>query len=202
MNKIYKILISIVFSIIFVSCFSNNTQVTRFYLIELPSDTVKTERPDKPLINMHCEIENVDISPAYATYKIANRSASNSITYYQFHQWAVLPEENITRFIYNFHTIKNTFKGISDRYWKIEPELKLKTRLDYLEIAEIDSRFYMHMKVDFTIVRNKSEEILLTHNVEIRKELNKKSINLFAEEISLALYDELNKLNRKLVSIK
>jgi ABC-type uncharacterized transport system auxiliary subunit len=202
MNKNIKILVFIALTLIFVSCFSRRKQETKYYLIEIPSEKLVLDRPENPLTENYCEIENIDINPAYASYRIANRNSSNSLTYYRHHQWAVLPEEFIKRYIYNFFISNHTFKGTSERYWKIEPKYKLITNVEQLEVIEEDEKLYMHLNMVFKLINNNSEEILVIHNFDVKKELEEKKINLFAEEMSYLLYEELSKFNSKIISIE
>lgn len=199
MNRALKYITILFTSVILLTgCFGNDIELMKFYIIEIPHQYYDEATPEKPMIDKYCEIVTVDIDPSFAGFKIANRNATNKITYYQNHQWSVLPEDELTRFIYNYHDLKHTFKGISRRYWKLQPDLRFETYIDHMEISELNDKFMLHFKFKFSLIDNKNEEIVDEHRVDLHKELSEKSINAFAQAVSRHFYYELDKFNSKL----
>lgn len=183
------------------SCGSQKAVVNKYYVIEMPEEAVKdTIKDTSVIVNEYCEIEKTNIYPAFATRKIANRSKSNEIKYYAYHEWAVRPEEYFSHITVDFFEKTGTFKGIASRYWEILPKYKLKTSIFQLEVINKDKDLLAHLKIEFVLENNKTRNAIISYKANKSIPLEEKNLNLFAENISKMFYESLKEFNNKIRS--
>src|SRR5210317_1469776 len=140
------------------SCGSQKVVATKYYVIEIPMDSVLAENKDlTPLIDKNCEISDVDINPAYATMQIANRSSSRALTYYSNHQWAIRPSISFSRIILDYFIHIPVFKNVSDRFWRIQPEYILETTIYHLEVVQDKNTFSAHLNLEFRLIETEND---------------------------------------------
>ncbi len=176
---------------LFSSCMSEKTVIRKYYTIELPAQDDTPGYDTLYRIHGSCEISQISIDPVYETRQIANRSRSNEITYYMYHQWAVRPAEAVRDMIYEFIAAEGIFGDISMRYTLTVPDYRLETNIRDLEVIETAKSFSAHLNIVFNLVDNKTDSIIITHKADRTEAVGQNSMNLFAAEISKMLYDEL-----------
>jgi len=188
--KPYSI-ISVSFIIMLISCMSEKTIIRKYYTLEIPEDTSIVIPDTFKAIPGKCEISRVDINPVYEKNQIVNRNKSNEITYYMYHQWAVRPDEAIREILHEYIQNKKLFENVSTRYTRSIPDYILETSVNDLEIIEIDKSFSAHVNIEFVLLLNSSDSILVRHQADRTEPLEQKNINVFASEVSNILFEEL-----------
>jgi len=188
--KPYSI-ISVSFIILLISCMSEKTIIRKYYTLEIPGDKYISVPDTSPVIPGKCEIGRVDINPVYGRNQIVNRNNSNEITYYMYHQWAVRPDEAIREVLHEYLQKRKLFETVSTRFNRSIPDYILETSVNDLEIIEIDKSFSAHVNVEFLLVLNSTDSILVQHKADRAEPLKQKNINLFASEVSNILFEEL-----------
>ncbi len=182
-------------------CGSQNATVNKYYVIEMPEEALKDYIKDTSVIvNEYCEIEKTNIYPAFATRKIANRSKSNEIKYYAYHEWAVRPEEYFSDITVEFFEKTGTFKGIASRYWEILPKYKLKTSIFQIEVINKNKDLAAHLGIEFILEHNKTRKTIISYRTDKTIPLAEKNLNLFAENTSKMFYESLKNFNNKIKS--
>jgi ABC-type uncharacterized transport system auxiliary subunit len=174
--------------------------VNRYYVIEIPTDSSEYIYETENTIDQYCEIIPVDIYPAYSSLKVALRSDDYEIIYYSFHQWAVRPSESFTRIMEDYFLHHKVFKGVSTRFWRINPKYKLITSIYRLEVLEEQGQLNAHLSLEFRLVEGENNLLLLSHKVNRKELLNSKDLNLFARAVGEIFYDELNRFSGKIMS--
>jgi ABC-type uncharacterized transport system auxiliary subunit len=195
-------LIFIVFIALFImtSCGSQKVITTKYYVIEINDDSLKTDVANKqPVIDKYCEIEPVDVYPAYASTQIANRGKTKEITYYAYHQWAIRPTESFTRIILDYFMHTPIFKSTAARFWRVDPVYKVETVIYNLEVIQENNSFTAHLDVEFRLMESEEGIELLHHRADRRVELKDKDINLLASAIADIFYGELIIFSDKIV---
>ncbi len=188
--KPYSI-ISVSFIIMLISCMSEKTIIRKYYTLEIPEE-ISIVIPDTfKAIPGKCEIGRVNINPVYAKNQIVNRNKSNEITYYMYHQWAVRPDEAIREILHEYVQNKKLFENVSKRYTRSIPDYIFETSVNDLEIIEIDKSFSAHVNIEFLLLLNSRDSILVRHQADRTEPLEQKNINLFASEVSNILFEEL-----------
>lgn len=177
------------------SCGSRKPAVKKFYVIDLPEPGDKILADSLPTINKYCEIIPASIYPAYATTQIAIRSESHEIEYFTYHEWAVRPQEILTRLQEEYLRQQRVFREASVRFWKNIPDVKLESTVFNLEVFEENNTFMAHLNMEIRLVNNETGDIILKHRGNSYQELDKKNLNLFAAAISEMFQQELKKFS-------
>jgi ABC-type uncharacterized transport system auxiliary subunit len=196
-NQFFYLFISLV---IFSGCIGSKPQAPSFYLLEYPADrTMSFGETDNPL-PVIVEAEDVNISPAFASYDIVLRANSHEIRYFDMHRWATRPVQSMTSFLLTFFERNNVFENAGPRFWKVPPHYKLKTTIFQMEIFEEDKKFYARLHLELQLKKIDTEQVVLTHVADNRQALEERDLNLFADAISNMFFDELQAFSLKTLS--
>jgi len=169
----------------------------KFYLIEpLVSDSTAATNTSY-FFDYACQVAPVEIYPAFASSRIAHRSESHQIVYYNHHQWAVLPEVLITKVIEHDLKAQNLFKQVDARV-TMEPDYLLTTSILQIETVAERNDLAAHLNVQFNLLDASTNEIILEYHFDRYEVLEKRDLNLFAGVINTILYQELSSLSDKM----
>lgn len=197
---IRPLLIAFIITCILSGCGSQKVITTKYYVIEINDDSLEMDADTRiPLINQYCEIEPVDVYPAYASTQIANRSNLKEITYYANHQWAIRPAESFTRIILNYFMHKPIFKSASERFWRVDPVYKVETTVYHLEVVQENNIFSAHLDLEFRLMESEGGIEILHYRADNKMVLKEKDINLLAAAVADIFYTELVKFSDKIV---
>lgn len=185
------LLIYIGMMILISSCISEKSVIIRHYTIEWPDDLKVAEAEDPGLIPGQCEIDQVLIIPPYEKMQIVNRSGSHEITFYKYNQWAVRPSVAVAEVIRTYLEGVRLFERVSTRYSRTIPDYRFSTTIRQLEVIEKKNQFLAHVNLEFRIMNNPDEKVLIEHRADRTEPLAKKDLNLFAAAISDLLVSEL-----------
>jgi len=180
-------------------CGSQNKIVTKYYVIAAPDSMEYVINRKLPILEGYCEIAPVKVYPAYDSQKIVSKSNSHEIVYYRYHQWAQRPDEAFFLMLEVYFSNTSVFKGVSSRYWRIDPAYKLMASVRQLEIIQENKHVSAHLSVEFKLVSNETKELLITHQANRFKPLKKNDLNLFTKAIGELFYDELNVFSEAIV---
>jgi ABC-type uncharacterized transport system auxiliary subunit len=172
-------------------CMSEKALITRHYTIEWSDDRKEADGEDKSVIRGRCEIDPIQISPLYERMQIVNRSGSHEITYYKYHQWALRPSVAAMEVIRTYLEGANLFESVSTRYSRAIPDYRFSTTIRQLEVIESKTQFQAHLHLEFRIIDNSDDRILVEHRADRTEPLAEKELNLFASTISDILVSEL-----------
>lgn len=197
MHKIRTFLIFLLLVVAAYGCASRKSAVKKYYVIDIPQNDHVTLADSLTTIDKYCEIVKVNVYPAYANRQIPVRRKSHEMEYFINNEWAVRPQEILTRLIEEFMRKQGVFKGASVRFWKIVPELQMETSIYNLEIFEDGNTFYAHLHVQFRLVRHESGALILEYSSNEYKKLKKRDLNLFASEISELYWQGLRNFSIK-----
>jgi len=195
------IFISFISWLFIAGCGSQKVVTTKYYVIEINDDSLAatfTGQPP-PVIDKYCEIEPVDVYPAYASTQIANRSNSREITYYANHQWAIRPSESFTRIVLDYFMHKPIFKSTAERFWRVEPVYKVETTVYHLEVVQENNIFSARLEVEFRLMDSEKGIEILHHRADKMVDLKAKDINLLAAAVADIFYKELISFSEKIV---
>ncbi|MEA1896819.1 MAG: ABC-type transport auxiliary lipoprotein family protein [Bacteroidota bacterium] len=172
-------------------CLSEQAIIKKHYIIEWQSDQESSNNESFEAIQGSCQITQIEISPVFERTQIVNRSGSHEITYYKYHQWAVRPSVPILEIIENYMESSGTFESISTRYSRKIPDYRLTTKIHQLEVIESSDAFSAHVNIEFRIINNSNNQVLLNHRSDKTETLPAKDLNLFARTVSNILIAEL-----------
>lgn len=177
--------------LLFTSCISEQSVTKKYYVIYMENDQADLDTIGFETILGSCEIEQVEINSVYESNQIVNRSDSHEISYYKYHQWAVRPAVTIVELIKNYLDINDIFQSISTRYSRAIPEYRFATYIHHLEVIESNDAFSAHINIEFKIIDNTTNQVLIKHDADRTEALSAKDLNLFARTISNILLSEL-----------
>lgn len=189
--------ISLILPLLAGGCISSKSVLNRYYLIELEEPGPSAAENDEnraPLIDMTCEIAEIEVGSLIDRSQIINRSRSHEITYYQSHLWATRPSVAFADVMLRQIEGSGLFRGVSDRYSRSLPDLRLWSAIRHLEVVEDNGEFMAHLSMEFTLVRIRDNQVMVKHSFDRTEPLEKRDLNLFAQKISQILSDELNLL--------
>ncbi|MEA3478622.1 MAG: ABC-type transport auxiliary lipoprotein family protein [Bacteroidota bacterium] len=177
--------------LLFTSCISEQSVTKKYYVISVQNDQADLDTIGFETILGSCEIEQVEINPVYESNQIVNRSDSHEISYYKYHQWAVRPAVTIVELIKNYLDSNDIFQSVSTRYSRAIPDYRFGTYIHYIEVIESNDAFSAHIKIEFKIIENSTNQVLLKHEADRTETLSTKDLNLFARTLSNILLSEL-----------
>lgn len=186
-----NILIIITFFLLFSGCISRKAIVSKYYTIEIPSEQLLVPIDSNSIINGSCKIDQVTINPVYDKNQIVNRASSHEISYYAYHQWAIRPSESVINLIQEHLESCGIFAKVSARYSNSIPDYRFGTSVNRLEVIEIKNSFSAHLNLEFRIIDNSNDQVILSHKADRTSVLKQKDLNLFAREVSSIINEEL-----------
>lgn len=193
------ILLSFVAIIILGGCSSQKTAIKKYYLIEQPGIKMEKSIDASTSVNAWCEVENVEVYPAFATRQIVFRDDSHQIRYFGDHEWAVRPSEVLTPVIIDYLSAQKVFTRVADRFWKHNPAYKISTTIMNLEVGETNKKdFETHLQLRFELIDARADTIAISHMADRKSVLEEKKLNLFAASISKIFNEELEKFSNQI----
>ena len=181
------------------SCISKKKLIsTKYYLIEAPSKEVKIENAVGKT-SLKLEIGPVDVSPAYSSTRIVNRTRKNEIYYYSYHEWAILPKISVQEIAKEYFRSTNFYAEVSERLFESRPDYKLAIHVPKLEISEVTGVPTAHLVVQFRYIAVESGQVVLLHSIDENKNLQEKDLNMMAAAVSNLLWDSLISMNQKII---
>ena len=184
--------IFIVFIIVFTGCISEKKIERRYYAIEIPADQITTNTDSISRIKGICEIGQVVVSEVYDKNQIVNRTGSNEISYYIYNQWAIRPSDAITQVIKEYIEAAGIFQNVSDRYSRSIPDYRFWASINRLELVEKNKSSSAHLNLEFRLVDNLTDKIIISHKADRVNPLKQNDLNMFTLEVSTIIREELN----------
>lgn len=178
--------------LVLTSCMSEKTIALKYYVMEMPADQLSNNPDPATGINGVCEVDPTEINPILETNQIINRSNSHEITYYKYHHWAIRPSIAVNEMVQNRLKSSGLFKNVYTRRSRSIPDYRFLTSLNQLEVIENSDSFSAHVNLEFIIINNTDDQVILSHQTDRTKALEAKDLNLFVREVSQIIYDELN----------
>ncbi len=174
-------------------CISEKKIDRKYYTIEIPASQFPVSNDSTPLINKSLEVSQVEINPVYEKTQIVNRINSNEINYFIYHQWAVQPAEAAKNLITGYLEATNIFKSVNSGSILTASDYTMVTSINILELVEIQKSFTAHINLEFKIFDNSDNQVIISQKADRTRALQQKDINLFAEQVSNLIFEELNK---------
>jgi uncharacterized lipoprotein YmbA len=186
------ILFGLITALFLAGCGSQKEAIKKYYVIESLNDTTSAAPDSLPAIDAWCEVDEVQVYPAFDTRRIVLRDESHQIRYFGNHEWAVSPADFLTPIIIDYLAENKVFARVADRFWERNPDYRLQTTVFNLEVVSSKRKsFEAHLNLKFDLIDVKTDAILLTHNADRKSELTERDLNLLAAEISQIFNEEL-----------
>ncbi len=166
--------------------------VRKYYTIEIPADQIPVPVDSISVINGNCEIDDVEVNLVYQRNQIVNRTSSHEVSYYIYHQWAIRPSDAIKEMIQEYLGSSGIFQSISTRYSRSIPDYRYWTSINNLELIEMNKSSLAHLNLEFRLIDNSNDQVILSHKADRVNPLKQKDINIFAIEVSNIICEELS----------
>jgi ABC-type uncharacterized transport system auxiliary subunit len=172
-------------------CMSEKTVVLKYYVLEKPGQDPAGDPEPRKQIHAVCEIGPTEVNPVLETNQIINRSNSHEFTYYRYHQWAIRPSIAVREMVKHQLESSGLFERVSGSHTRSIPDYRFITSLQKLEVLESNESFAAHVKLEYSILDNANNKVLLNHMADRTEELGSRDLNLFVKEVSQIINDEL-----------
>ncbi len=172
-------------------CTTPKSAVMKLYTIELPKEIETASADTGSVTQALCLINDVRVYPAFATRQIALRNKTHEVQYFDNHQWVVEPSRLFLNIMVDFVSRQHLFKQVSSRYWQSSPDFIISTNIFSLEVDNTQSNFMAHLEIQFQLINNKTNQVVVNHRVNREAPLKQKDLNLMATAISSMFYEEL-----------
>lgn len=184
----------IIIPILLSGCGTQKTVAKKYLTLE--QTKIKPAKPlveHSPLVNARCQVETVEVYPAYSTRNIVFRDASHQIRYFGEYEWAVRPSDILTPVIIDYLEESNLFLSVSNRFGGNNPEYNVKTRIFKLEVGTADDKkdFAVRLEIKFELTDLQTGRNIVTHYAYRESPLPERNLNSMAEKISGLFYEEL-----------
>lgn len=193
MEKLTVLKIALVL-LLFSGCGSEKSMTMKYYVIDLPIVESEKELNKSALTDGYCEVRQTKVSKAFESNKIAYRSRSHELSYYNYHEWAIRPADAFTELMVNHFNNERLFKGVSERFWQVKPDYLLESDLFALEVVENNGMLEAHIAFEVRLLENNTFDILVAHRFNETIMLESKDLNEMAKKISQLLEKELGVL--------
>jgi len=190
-GKKMKTPVILIITFLFIANCSKNVITQKYYVLDFTiqaSDTVQVA----PLTKDVLEVLPVQITETYARHRIAVRKRSHEITFYNYHQWAESPDQNIGRLVQKQLDNAHLFARVSDRIWNVAPRYQLNTFITHVEAVEGDDSLFAHLSIDLEIIDRTLNRVVVSHSFDRQIGYEDWDLNFLAQGMSVMLKEETN----------
>jgi len=194
-------LILVSFTVIFAGCITRKSVETKYYILEYPQDIMVNIADNLTPVPKSCLVLPVNVYPAFSTNQIAIRENSHEIRYFSFNQWAVRPEQSLTRILDDFLIRHNIYKNIYHPSLIHDADHIMETTVYNLEVISEGRDYYARLSVDYKLLESETRQIIYQHRADRKKKLAGRNLNYFAEETSKIFIEETGEFTRGFLSV-
>jgi ABC-type uncharacterized transport system auxiliary subunit len=178
--------------IVLTSCLSERKIVRNYFTIEIPAGGLPVKTDSTSAITGICEIAQVEVNQVYANNQIVNRTGSNVISYYVYNQWAIRPADAIKELIHEYLDTEGIFQSTTAGNRRPATDYRFLTSVNRLEMIEKNNSPFAHIDLEFRIINNSNDRVILSHKSDRTIAIEKRDLNLFAQEVSKTICEELS----------
>lgn len=180
------------------SCMSKKKLVyTKYYLLESPLVS-QSSSEERPKTDMKLEIGSINVGPAYSSTKIVHRNRSNEIVYFNYHEWAVLPEASIAEMATDYFTTTHDFMEVSRYISDNKPDYRLDVEVSRIEMLDLAGEINAHVVVSYKYIDAVSGKLITQERYDKSSKMSQKDINLLAKSVSTLIWDSLGQFFKKM----
>ena len=170
---------------------------TKYYLIEPPLES-QSSSEERPNTDMKLEIGSINVGSAYASTKIVHRNRSNEIVYFNYHQWAVLPEVSIAQMATDYFRSTHDFAEVSRYISDNSPDYRLEIEVSRIEMLEVSGEINAHIVVRYKYIDAVSGKLITQERYDKSSKMSQKDVNLLAKSVSTLIWDSLGQFFKKM----
>ncbi|MBN2105496.1 membrane integrity-associated transporter subunit PqiC [bacterium] len=179
----------IVAGLLFMVC-GKKAVIRKYYILETPRPIKMADSVETVCLPIHVDIRDFQISKAINQTRIALKTKSHELNYYFYHHWAVRPSIGTADMVYQITAYQKCFRRLV-RGYSSQPDYFITGNIQNLERDETGKKVAVHFAATLELIDAESNIPLIRHTFDRTEHYtNPKSMNSFAETISLILYQE------------
>ena len=175
-------------------CMSEKRIVRKYYTLEIPVDKLPaaTDSVPVPVIRGTCQIDQAEVGQVYDKNQIVNRTGSNEVNYYVYHQWAIRPSDAVKELVLEYLRSAGVFESVTTGYQRSVPDYRFRTLISRLEFVENNRSSSASLSLEFRLINVSDDRMILNHKADTTYSLEGKDMNLFATGVSRMICRELD----------
>ncbi len=196
------VLLLLILPLLFAACRSSKSIQNRFFMLELPVAALE-DMPEHftPLPGRYY-VQEVVMSPAYASYQIALREESHSIRYFSFNEWAERPGSKLTAMVNSFFNANQVFEETLTGRQTEQADYIMHTKVHRLEADHQTDDFEARLVIEFSLTDAHTGETLQHHFADRSQVLPQRNLNLFAAAVSELFAEELTRFTLQMRQVR
>jgi len=199
MKKIMIPFIIITVGIILISCTAGEIISRNYYILEYLEHTEQEELFMKVPFDKSVVVMQTKIPQTYNRRQLVIRHFGPRITYADDHIWGVKLSEIIPSLITKRLNNYNVFKHVQEDFFE-EPDFEINTSINNLALYKTELFNQARLNIDFTLVEDGKETILVQHSVNVVKALPDDEIDTFVQTINELFLTECDEFVKKIVN--
>jgi ABC-type uncharacterized transport system auxiliary subunit len=173
-------------------CMSEKRIVRKYYTLEIPVDRLPAATDSVPVIQGTCQIDQAEVGQIYDKNQIVNRTGSNEVNYYVYHQWAIRPSDAVKELVYEYLRTAGVFETVTSGYQRSVADYRFRTLISRLEFIENNRSSSASLSLEFRLINVSDGRLILNHKADMIYPLDGKDMNLFATGVSIIIFREMD----------
>jgi ABC-type uncharacterized transport system auxiliary subunit len=183
--------------LLFSGC-GKKAMIQKYYVLEASSSQDRRIPRFVRTLPFRVEVRDFRVGKAFDQTRIAERSASNELDYYFYHNWAVRPPIALADLVYLVLDRTQLFQRLTREY-SLTSDYIVAGQILSIERVDKDNQTFAHISGTLNLAEVKSDITVMRYEFDQSMPMGKeKSMNRFAALISEIMYQESEAFARKL----
>jgi ABC-type uncharacterized transport system auxiliary subunit len=151
-----------------------------------------------PNIDKILLVEAVEVDKVYNDYQLVYRLSPYELNYYSYEFWIKKPGQMMQDAVVDYLSKSGSFKKVITKFSEGEPDFLLKAKVYEIEEYDRKDAWFAHLNMEIIIETFKTEERILVHIFDQKKQLSEKKVRNVPIALSMILEEELAKVVKQL----
>ena len=179
------------------SC-SKGTMLRKYYVLEPQRFFSLNDFGITESLPFKTDVREFIVAKPFAQTRIASRSASHEMNYFQYHHWATRPTASVTYMVYRLIENSGLFTRTSYGF-SADADYIITGDIHKLELIEEKKGMSAHLGITFRLIRNETETVEARYDFDRTVELEERTMNQFAWIVSELIREETQNFLRNVV---
>lgn len=168
---------------------SKATMLRRYYVLEPQRYFTRADFGLSDPLPLKVDVREFIVAKPFAQTRIAARSASHEMNYFQYHHWATRPSSAVTYMVYRLIENSALFNRTSYGF-SVDADFIISGDIHELEIIEEKKQMSAHLGMTFRLIDCETDKPEVRYDFDRVVELEENSMNQFAWIVSELLREE------------
>ncbi|MBN2417242.1 membrane integrity-associated transporter subunit PqiC [bacterium] len=168
---------------------SKGTMLRRYYVLEPQRFFTRADFGLEAPLPFKVDVREFIVAKPFAQTRIATRSASHEMNYYQYHSWATRPGSAVTFMVYRLVENSTLFSRTSYGF-TVDADYIITGDIHELELIEEKKHMSAHLGMTLRLIRCETDKPEVRYDFDRTVELEENTMNQFAWIISELLREE------------